>query len=74
MRAIIFACVMLPGAAFAQETKLPTPTDTLAQSCPVGMSFNATTQSCGIMPAATPMPAASGGADCGLSAAREVTS
>lgn len=74
MRAIIFALAMLPAAAFAQETTLPTPTEPVAQSCPAGMTFNAATQSCGITPEATPMPAASGGYGCSFSAAREVTS
>lgn len=74
MRAILFALAMLPVAAHAQQTTMPTPTEPVAQSCPVGMTFNAATQSCGIMPAATPMPAASDGSGCSLSAAREVTS
>ncbi|MBR2574576.1 MAG: hypothetical protein IKE14_09635 [Loktanella sp.] len=74
MRAILFALAMLPVAAHAQETTLPTPTEPVAQSCPAGMTFNAATQSCGIMPAATPMPAASDGSGCSFSAAREVTS
>ncbi|WP_322891806.1 MULTISPECIES: hypothetical protein [unclassified Yoonia] len=75
MRLIVLALAMLPAAAFAQETTLPTPAEPVAQSCPVGMTFNAATQSCGIMPeTTTPMPAASGGYGCSFSAAREVTS
>ena len=74
MRAIIFALALLPAAAFAQETTLPTPTEPVAQSCPTGMTFNADTQSCGIMPETTPMPAATDGYGCSFSAAREVTS
>jgi len=57
MRAIIFALAMLPVAVHAQETTLPTPTEPVAQSCPVGMTFNAATQSCGLTPAQTPTPA-----------------
>jgi hypothetical protein len=74
MRLIVLALAMLPVAAFAQETTLPTPTEPVAQSCPAGMTFSAATRSCGIMPAATPMPAASDGSGCSFSAAREVTS
>ena len=50
MRAMLFALAMLPVAAHAQETTLPTPTEPVAQSCPVGMTFNAATQSCGLTP------------------------
>jgi hypothetical protein len=75
MRAIIFALALLPVAAHAQNTTLPTPSEPVAaQSCPVGMTFDAATQSCGLTPEATPMPAASGGTGCSFSAAREVTS
>jgi hypothetical protein len=75
MRAIFFAIAMLPAAAMAQDTTLPTPAEPVAaQSCPVGMTFNTNTQSCGIAPTATPMPAASGNSGCAFSAAREVTS
>lgn len=74
MRLIVIALAMLPAAAFGQEKSLPTPAEPVAQSCPVGMTFNAATQSCGIMPAATPTPAATDGYGCSFSAAREVTS
>ena len=77
MRAIIFAFAMVPFAAFAQDTTQPTPAEPVAaQSCPVGMSFNSATQSCGLTPATTPapMPAAGGKSGCSFSAAREVTS
>lgn len=74
MRLTILAFAMLPAMAHAQSTTLPAPSDTVAQSCPVGMTFNSATQSCGLMPATTPMPAASGKSGCGYSAAREVTS
>lgn len=74
MRAMLFALAMLPVAVHAQETTLPTPTEPVAQSCPAGMTFDAATQSCGITPVATPMPAASDGSGCSYSAAREVTS
>ena len=74
MRAILFALAMLPVAVHAQETTLPTPTEPVAQSCPVGMTFNAVTQSCGLTPAQTPTPAASDSSGCSFSAAREVTS
>ena len=74
MRAMLFALAMLPVAAHAQETTLPTPTEPVAQSCPAGMTLNAATQSCGITPAATPMPAATDGYGCSFSAASEVTS
>lgn len=74
MRLTILAFAMLPFAAQAQTTTVPAPADTVAQSCPVGMSFNSATQSCGLTPTTTPMPAASGKTGCGYSAAREVTS
>lgn len=74
MRLIIIALAMLPVAAHAQTTTLPSPTEPVAQSCPVGMSFNTATQSCGLTPETSPMPAASRGSGCSFSAAREVTS
>ena len=75
MRAIIFALAMMPVAAHAQNTTLPTPSEPVAaQSCPVGMTFNAGTQSCGLTPTTTPMPAAGAGSGCSFSATREVTS
>lgn len=74
MRLIVLALALLPAAAFAQETTLPTAAEPVAQSCPAGMTFNAATQSCGLTPAQTPTPAASDGFGCSFSAAREVTS
>ncbi|MFN3662862.1 hypothetical protein [Yoonia sp.] len=74
MRSIVLALAMLPAAAHAQTTTLPAPTEPVAQSCPVGMTFNTGTQSCGLTPEPSPMPAASGGSGCSFSAAREVTS
>lgn len=76
MRLAILAFVMLPLAAQAQETTLPQPMEPAAniQSCPVGMTFNAATQSCGQSPESSSMPAASDGYGCGGSMAREVTS
>lgn len=74
MRLAILAFVVLPLAAQAQETTLPAPTEPAAQSCPVGMTFNAATQSCGLSPETSTMPAASDGYGCSGSMAREVTS
>lgn len=78
MRLIVLAFTLLPVMAHAQSTTAPTPTEPVAQACPAGMTFNTATQSCGLTPATspamTPMPAASGGSDCGFSAARDVTS
>ena len=78
MRLILTLTAMLPVAAFAQETTLPAPTAPLAQaqSCPVGMAWDASAGACAMVPGdATPIQGLPGGMGCsGHGAAREVTS
>lgn len=74
MRLAILAFVVLPLAAQAEETTLPLPSEPVAQSCPAGMTFNTATQSCGLSPETSTVPAASDGHGCSGSMAREVTS
>jgi hypothetical protein len=68
---------MLPLAAQAQNTTVPTPTEPLAQSqsCPVGMAWDVAAQSCAeATENASPVNGLSGGSGCNYGAAREVTS
>lgn len=77
MRLAILAFVMLPLAAHAQETTLPAPTEPVANSqcCPVGITWNAAAQACGIgADNATPAQSLPGQSGCSGSMAREVTS
>ena len=77
MRLTLFALVMLPLGAQAQETKLPAPVAPLAQSqsCPVGMAWDATAQACAMShDSASPMNDLPGGSDCNYGANREIMS
>ena len=77
MRLTVLALTILPFAAQAQETTLPAPSEPLAQSqaCPVGMTWNAAAQACGIGgDATTPAQSLPGQSGCSGSMAREVTS
>ncbi|MEL6682124.1 MAG: hypothetical protein AAFQ09_05705 [Pseudomonadota bacterium] len=75
MRLTILAFAMLPATAFAQETTLPTPTAPVAQSCAVGMTWDAGVQACvELAESSSPMKGLSGHSGCNYDAAREVTS
>lgn len=75
MRLTVLAIAMLPAAAFAQETTLPAPTEPVAQSCAVGMTWDAGAQACvELAETASPMKDLSHGSGCNYGAAREVTS
>ncbi len=78
MRLTALAFILLPVAAQAQETILPTPNAPVAQaqSCPVGMQWDAGAGACAMAPGdATPIQSLPGGVGCsGHWAAREVTS
>lgn len=74
MRLTVLALTLLPVAAHAQDTTQPTPTEPLAQaqSCPVGMAWDAGANACAMATqAASPLKSGSG---CSYGAAREVTS
>ena len=75
MRLTVLALTLLPVAAHAQSTTLPAPTEPLAQSqsCPVGMTFDATAGACTMADeqVATPLKSGSG---CSYGAHREVMS
>ena len=77
MRLTVLALTLLPVAAQAQNTTLPTPTEPVAQaqSCPVGMSWDAAAGACADMADGhSPMQALGGKSGCNYGAAREVTS
>lgn len=77
MRIAVLALAMVPMAAHAQSTTLPTPTEPVAQSqsCPTGMTWDAAAQSCALSnEAASPVQALPGKSGCSYGAAREVTS
>ena len=77
MRLAILAFTLLPVAAHAQSTTLPTPTEPAAQaqSCPVGMSWDAAAGACSQgAETASPLKGLGGHSGCNGSAAREVTS
>ncbi|MEO0931070.1 MAG: hypothetical protein AAFY14_10545 [Pseudomonadota bacterium] len=75
MRLTVFALAMLPMAAIAQEATLPSPTEPVAQSCAVGMTWDAGAQTCvAIAQTSSPMKGLSGHSGCNYGAAREVTS
>ncbi|MDX8348152.1 hypothetical protein SLH49_09150 [Cognatiyoonia sp. IB215446] len=77
MRLTVLAFVMLPMAAFAQNTTLPAPTEPIAQSqtCAVGTTWDAGLQTCvAVTDTSSPLKDLSGHGGCNYGAAREVTS
>ena len=77
MRLTVLAFALLPMVATAQETTLPTPTEPLAQaqSCPVGMAWDAAASACAqVTETASPLKGLGEGSGCNYGAAREVTS
>ncbi|MDA9980028.1 hypothetical protein N9E38_01155 [Yoonia sp.] len=77
MRLTVLALALLPIAAQAQSTTTPTPTEPLAQaqSCPVGMAWNAGAGACTeATDAASPLKGLGGPSGCSHGAAREVMS
>jgi len=76
MRLTVLALTLLPFAAHAQNTTI-TPTQPLAQaqSCPVGMSWDASAGACAAATEAnSPMKGLKGSSGCSYGAAREVMS
>ena len=77
MRLTVLAFTLLPMAAHAQSTTLPTPTEPLAQaqSCPVGMAWDAGQNACAqVTETASPLKGLGEHSGCNYGAAREVTS
>jgi hypothetical protein len=75
MRLTILAFALLPAVAQAQNTTVVAPDTSVAQSCPVGMSWDADAQSCGLASeGTTPIDGLPGGASCHTGTAREVMS
>jgi hypothetical protein len=77
MRLTVLALAMLPMAATAQNTTLPSPTAPVVQSqtCPAGTAWDAGAGACAaVSQSATPVEGFGGPSDCSHSAAREVTS
>ncbi len=77
MRLTILAFALLPAAAHAQETTLPTPQAPVAQSqsCPVGMVWDQGAAACAVAnDASSPINNLSIDHDCGYAAPREVMS
>ncbi len=77
MRLTVLALTLLPMAAQAQNTTVPAPSEPLAQaqSCPVGMSWDAGSGACAeATDAASPLNGLSGKSGCNYGAAREIMS
>ena len=77
MRHIVLALALLPVAAQAQNTTLPAPVEpnAQAQSCPVGMTWDAGAGACAeAMDAASPLKGLGEPHGCNYGTAREIMS
>ena len=75
MRLTVLALALLPMSAVAQDVTLPAPTEPVAQSCAVGMTWDTGAQACvEAAETASPMKDLSSGSGCNYGAAREVMS